>query len=86
MSIIENYFSLKSKIMTKCEWLLYSWFGIKRTKPCGKNDKNSYICRQPLDTKHCYISSDRKRIYCKCCNKIRIRSEQPIEFNNSFGF
>lgn len=64
----------------KLQWILYKKFGIKRSIPCGRTEKDKYLCCcQPIDSKHCYLSKDRKRAFCKCCNSERILSSNPIE-------
>ena len=48
--------------------------------PCGRTKKNSYLCcMRPMTEKSVYYSSDRKKVFCKYCNSLKILSSSPIK-------
>lgn len=64
------------------QWILFKLFGIKRTYPCGRSKKESYLCCcQPYKNiaKKVYLSEDKKSIICKVCGSIIMLSNEPIE-------
>jgi hypothetical protein len=64
----------------KLEWFLYEKFNKKRSIPCGRTEKDKYLCCcQPLKEKYCYISEDKHKAYCKCCGHVKYLSSEEIE-------
>ena len=77
------YFERNTKFFAKIEWWLYKNFNKKRSIPCGRTKKDSYLnCCQPFDDEHCYLSEDKTSAFCKCCNKTKIISNHPINLKN----
>lgn len=77
---INIYINRNEKFFARIQWFLYKHFNIKRTIPCGQTKKNKYLyCAQPTDEEHCYYSKeDKTEVRCKCCNKLKIMSNRPI--------
>jgi hypothetical protein len=70
----------------KLQWLLFKKFGIKRSIPCGRTEKDRYLCCcLPLEKEYVYLNKDKTKAYCKCCGSLRIMSNRPIDLNNLWG-
>ena len=40
---------------------------------------------QPTDEEHCYYSKeDKTEVRCKCCNQLKIMSNQPIDLKKIY--
>ena len=81
---VNIYIDRNEKFFAKIEWFLYKYFNIKRTIPCGQTKENKYLyCAQPIDYEHCYYSKeDKTEIRCKCCDKVKIMSNRPIDLKS----
>lgn len=79
---------LYKKIRVECSWLLYKYFHITRSTPCGriKNKDNYLCCLQPLKKERVYLSEDKKHCYCKVCNRLRIMANYEIDPHNPWRF
>lgn len=79
--LVDIYVHRNEKFFAKIQWFLYKHFDIKRTVPCGQTKKNKYLwCAQPTDEVHCYYSKeDKTEVRYKCCNQLKIMSNQPID-------
>ena len=83
---IKFYAELNGSWFAAIEWKLYKWFNIKRKNSCGRSRKHDYLCCcQPIDKEHCYLSEDKKTLYCKCCDRERIISSEIIDIDNIWG-
>ena len=52
---------------------------LRKNYPCGRTKKDKHLCcKRPMSDKNSYISSDRKHIYCKYCNSLKMSSSDPI--------
>lgn len=85
-----NLFPLKIHIyrnnlfFADIQWILYKKFKKKRTIPCGRIKKTSFLCCcQPIDSEHCYYNDNHTEVYCKCCDSIRITSNTIIDLDSN---
>ena len=71
------------KIKVEIQWLLYKFFNKNRIIPCGRAEKDKYLCCcQPLTKEYIYLNKDKTKAYCKCCGSLRIMSNHKINFDN----
>ena len=82
---IEIYVSKNNEFFAEISWLLYKYFGKKRTLPCGQKEKYIY-CAQPMDLERVYFSEDKRECYCKVCDSVRIRCSHPLDEKDPWGF
>lgn len=73
--------------LTRLQWLLFKWFGIKPTEPCGNTKySHGYYCHQATDEEHCYLIHDSdewaSEIRCKCCDTPKICSNHHKDFSD----
>ncbi|HPE08138.1 MAG TPA: hypothetical protein PLT28_00200 [Saprospiraceae bacterium] len=64
------------------EWLLYKWFGIKRTIPCGRNKKDAYLCcclTPSLANSIIVNDGNKHEIQCKVCGSTHISANYYIK-------
>ena len=79
--------NLNCKIKVEIQWLLYKLFFVRRTWPCGRTQKDSFLCcQQPMKTNRVYFSFDNKKCYCKVCGRMRIQSNHPLDKKDPWGF
>jgi hypothetical protein len=83
---IEIYINRNHTFFANIEWLLYKKFRKTRTIPCGRFKKDKYLCCcQPnIDEEHCYYNKDHTKVYCKCCNSLRMMGNHPIDLKHYF--
>ena len=75
------------KIKVEIQWLLYKLFFVRRMWPCGRTEKDSFLCcQQPMKTNRIYFSFDGKKCYCKVCGRMRIQSSDPLDKKDPWGF
>lgn len=80
-------FGRNEYFFAKMQWFLYKKFNKTRIIPCGRTRKNSYLCCcQPIEKEYCYLSEDKKRVYCKCCNHERVSSNRAIDLDHLHDF
>lgn len=89
MNMIKDWFPLRVYIhrneyfFANVQWLLFKWFGKKRTISCGRTKKDKHLCCcQPLVEDRVYFNEDRTQVYCKCCDSIRLWTTKPIKLND----
>lgn len=59
-----------STFFAKIDWILYKFFKVKRTTPCGRSKKDNYLCCCLSPTvKNSYVEFDDCgfKIKCKVC-------------------
>jgi hypothetical protein len=69
------------KVFAKISWILYRLFGIKRTMPCGRTKRTSYLCCDlPPNPKNSYIINDdiTHEVRCKVCDSVHMMSSNHI--------
>lgn len=77
----------KKDIVIKTQWLLWKYFNVKRKIPCGRVEKDKFLCcLQPINSKTTYLSEDRKEAYCKVCNSLRVRANHIIDLDNLWSW
>ena len=74
--------SLNHRFFAEAQWLMYKYFHKTRTIPCGRFQKDKYLCCcQPIIKERVYLSDDETEVFCKVCNHCRIRSNQKINLD-----
>lgn len=78
------YIERNAHWFAKIDWLLFKWFGKKRTKPCGQKVEHIY-CAQPCKPEYVILSEDKCTVTCKCCGSVRISSSEELNPENPWS-
>ena len=80
------YVEKNKQFFAEIDWLLYKFFGKRRSVPCGRSKKDDYLCcSQPLKTERVYFSEDKTECYCKVCGHLKALSNKPLDPEHIWG-
>lgn len=70
-----------NEFFANLQWLLYKYLHIKRTIPCGRTKRDSYLCCELYATRENSLiinEGDTHEIRCKVCGSCHMGSSQYI--------